>query len=74
MNARRAHPITRLEEAATARLVRSLAHRYALTDEETTDLMRETQQALRRWRAGLPLTADGDAGCDHEGSGDHAAL
>lgn len=51
-----------------ARMVRSLARRYALTEEETADLLRETQQALVRWRAGLPLDADGAEECDDERS------
>jgi hypothetical protein len=60
MSERRARRITRLEEAATARMVRAIARRYGLTEAETTDLRRETQQARIRWRAGLPLeSADG---------------
>jgi hypothetical protein len=55
-------------------MVQRIAYRYALTEEETADLLRETRQELARWRAGLPLTADGDAGCDHERSECDAAL
>jgi hypothetical protein len=74
MSGRRAHRITRLEDAATARLVRSLARRYALTEEETAELMRATHQELVRWRAGLALTADDAAACDQERSTDDATL
>jgi hypothetical protein len=58
--------IARLEEAALVRMVGMVAREFALTEEETAEVLDESRQELRRWWAGLPVTVGDATVCDRE--------
>jgi hypothetical protein len=58
MTSARTRRMDRLEETAALRQAGEAALAFGLTDEETTELIRDTRRMLLRHRAGLPVNLD----------------